>query len=87
MFEHRGQLTRSAQSTYWRLHLALSLMHRMASISASMLNDEGGRENNGMYQLWGGSKGIQEGEECVNGGGGGGRGGGKHKGIQREGQE
>ena len=83
MFEHRGQLTRSAQSTYWRLHLALSLMHRMASISASMLNDEGGRENNGMYQLWGGSKGIQEG---VNGGGRG-RGGGKHKGIQREGQE
>ena len=73
MFEHRGQLTRSAQSTYWRLHLALSLMHRMASISASMLNDEGGRENNGMYQLWGGSKGIQEGEECVNGGGEGGK--------------
>ena len=47
-------------------------MHQMASISASMLNDEGGREKNGMYQLWGGSQGIQEGEECMNGGGGGG---------------
>ena len=82
--EHRGQLTRSAQSTYRRLHLALSLMHQMASISASMLNDEGGREKNGMYQLWGGSQGIQEGEECMNGGGGGGR---KQKRIQREGQE
>ena len=65
-------MTRSAQSTYWRLNLTLSLMHRMASISASMLNDEGGREKNGMYQLWSGSQGIQEGEECVNGGGGGG---------------
>ena len=78
--EHRGQLTRSAQS---RLHLALSLMHRMASISASILNDEGGREKNGMYQLWGSSQGIQEGEECVNGGGGGGGGGRKQKRIQR----
>ena len=37
-----------------------------------MLNDEGGREKNGMYLLWGGSQGIQEGEKCVNGGGGGG---------------
>ena len=52
-------------------------MHQMASISASMLNDEGGREKNGMYQLWGGSHGIQEGEECMNGGGGGGGGGSK----------
>ena len=59
-------------------------MHRMASISASMLNDEGGREKNAMYHLWGGSQGIQEGEECVNGGGGG---GGKQKRIQREGQD
>ena len=44
----------------------------MASISASKFNDEGGREKNGMYQLWGGSQGIQEGGGGKGGGGGGG---------------
>ena len=78
--EHRGQLTRSAQSTTEGFTPSCT-----GSISAtcSMLNDEGGREKNGMYLLWGGSQGIQEGEECVNGGGG----GGEQKWIQREGQE
>ena len=80
--EHRGQPTRSAQSTYMyqRLHLALYLMHRMASISASMLNDEGEWYVPAMGQFTrnSGRRGVCE------WGRGGGR---KQKRIQREGQE